>query len=138
MRQLFDQDVKDWASIKQQRSLDMQCISTDTGDANKVAGPWPDAEWKARHAASNQRPCLHEDVLTQFCDSVINDIEANPMGMVAQPAGEGADAETATFREGRIRQLQSEEQASIAYLTAAKNAGLGSYGWFKAETAYRK
>jgi hypothetical protein len=129
IRRLFDQDVDDWAETKKQRDLDIQCLSTDQG-------PWPDAEWNARHVKGAERPCLHENVITQFEDIAINQIDMNPMGISTQPAGSGATPQTAEQLEGRIRQIEYEEAASGPRLTAAKNAIEGSYGFYFWETAY--
>lgn len=136
IRTLFDKDVQNWAPIKHQRDLDMQCISTEDDDPSHVAGPWPTEEWNTRHAKETARPCLHEDVLTPYINQVINKIEMNPMGIEASPAGDGADESTAEFVEDRIRGLEYEENATFAYNTAALCAVQGSYGWFKAETRY--
>src|SRR5262245_5415624 len=88
IRSLFDQDVQRWAKIRRQAELDVQCIKADTGDGNTVAGPWPEAEWRARHIVGQERPCLHENILPQYLNQVVNQIERNPMGVEAEPAGE--------------------------------------------------
>lgn len=129
IRREFDEDVDAWAEIKKQHDLDIQCLSTEQG-------PWPDAEWNARHAKGAERPCLHENVLTQFEDNAINQIDMNPMGISCQPSGDGATPQSAEQLEGRIRQIEYEEAASGVRLTAAKNAIEGSYGFYWWETAY--
>ena len=128
IRKLFSQDVDAWVKIRKERETDMQCISTEQG-------PWPDAEWNARHAKGTERPCLHEDVLTQYVNQAGNQIEMNPMGVEATPRGEGATPESAEFVENRIRGIEYECQASDAYVSAAINAIQGSYGCWKLESA---
>lgn len=128
-RKLFDEDVKDWAPIAAEAKLDIQCVSTEQG-------PWPDAEWNARHAIGNERPCLHEDVLTQYIDKVVNKVDMNPMGIEAHPSGDGATEESAEFTENRIRQWEYEEKAQQAYQTAVTNATRSSFGFWELETAW--
>lgn len=136
IRKLFSQDVQWWSAIKKQSDLDIQCITTDTGDPSVVAGPWPPQEWADRHAIGNERPCLHEDVLTQYVNQVDNQIQLNPMGIEVQPSGDGADEKSAEFVENRIRHWEYEEKAQLAVQNAASCAIRGSYGWFKLESAY--
>lgn len=130
VREKFDRDYDAWSDTKTERGKDMQCISTERG-------PWPEEEWKARHEQGNERPCLHEDVLSQYADKVINDISLNPMGVSVRPQGEDSDEQTAEFREGRIRQVEYEQNGNYSYLTAAQNAVQGSYGCWKLES-YRE
>ncbi len=137
LRGMFDDDVQAWSRIKYQGELDVQCLHTGSDDPQDVAGPWPQAEWDARHAVGQSRPCLHEDVLTQCLNQVINPIESNPMGVEAQPAGGGADTDTAQFIEGRIRQWEYENHSQVAYFGAAREAGTRSYGFWINEIYYR-
>jgi hypothetical protein len=130
IRERFDQDVQAWQKIQEEGAKDIEAISTERG-------PWPEAEWNLRHKKGAERPCLHEDILTQYVNLVVNQIEGNPMGIDVQPGGDGADEDTAKFREDRIRAIEYETNASHAYLTAAKNAIERSYGFWKLETAYR-
>lgn len=136
IRSLFEKDVQDWQSVLFQIDLDLQCISVDKGDGT-VAGPWPIREWELRTRGQYKRPCLHENVLTQYINQVVNQIELNPMGVEAQPLGEGADEKTAEFLEGRIRAIEYENQAQIAYVKAAENAVSCSVGYIKFETKGR-
>lgn len=130
VREKFDRDYEAWSEIRDERGDDLQCISMERG-------PWPEQEWNARHEAGNERPCLHEDVLSQYADKVINDISLNPMGVSVRPQGEESDEQTAEFREGRIRQTEYEQNGNYSYLTAAQNAVQGSYGCWKLES-YRE
>jgi len=136
IRQMFDEDLQAWQPVMAQIDADLQCISTDKGDGS-VAGPWPQDEWRARTSGPHKRPCLHEDVITPYCNQVENQIELNPMGVEAQPLGDGADEDSAEFLEGRIRNIEYEERAQIAYLRAAGNAIKCSFGAWKLETAPR-
>ncbi len=137
LRTQFDEDVQRWSKIKHQGDLDVQCISTGSDDPSDVAGPWPEAEWRARHTKGQERPCLHENILVQYLNQVVNQIELNPMGVEVQPAGDGSDKDTAEFLEGRIRQWEYENNGSLAYLGAAREAATRSYGFWKNEVYYR-
>lgn len=137
LRDKFTDDVQAWSKIKYQAELDVQCLHTGSDDPQDIAGPWPEAEWLARHAEGQARPCLHEDVLTQCLNQVINPIESNPMGVEAQPAGDGADTKSAEFLEGRIRQWEYENHSQVAYFGAAREAGTRSYGFWINEIYYR-
>src|SRR5204863_3677464 len=82
MRKWFDLDVQTWSPIRRERDMDMQAITdVDLEDPSKVAGPWPEAEWRLRHTAGSEQPCIHEDILTQYVNQVGNTIEMNPMGI---------------------------------------------------------
>lgn len=138
VRQEFDDDVQAWSKIRNQAALDVQCITTGSDDPTDVAGPWPPQEWAARHAKGQERPCLHEDILTQYVNQVVNPIEMNPMGIEVAPAGDGANEKTAEFIEGRIRQWEYEHNGQLAYIGAAREAATRSYGFWKNELYYRK
>lgn len=129
IRRLYDQDVSNWAPIKAEGDLDIQCISTERG-------PWPEAEWNARTRSTPARACLHEDILTPYINQVINRIEMNPMGVECQPSGAGATVESSERLENRIRQIEYEENGQFSYQTAAKCAVERSFGWWKMESRY--
>jgi hypothetical protein len=129
VRERFDQDYENWQDIQSEGKLDVQCRST-------IRGPWPEEEWRSRHTKGNERPCLHEDVLSQFCNEIINEAEMNPMGVSITPQSEDSSEQTALFRENRIRQIEYEQNGSDSYLTAIKNAVQRSYGFWFLETYY--
>jgi hypothetical protein len=101
-----------------------------------MAGPWPDKERKVRETPGNERPCLHEDVITQFNNQTINQLEMNPQGIDVQPEGDGADEKTAEFVENRIRQIEYEQNGQHAYLTAGATAVNCSLGNWELATDY--
>lgn len=129
LRKQFEEDYAGWRPIQEERQKDIQCVSTEKG-------PWPEAEWQQRNQAAPKRPCLHEDVLTQFGNQVINTIEQNPRGVEVKPSGAGATIQTAEFIEGRIRQVEYEAQGQYAYNIAARNAVEGSYGFIFLDSDY--
>lgn len=126
IRQIFDDDMKAWAGVQAQIDADMQCLSME--------GPWPEAERKVRATPGAERPCLHEDVLTQFNNTTTNQLEMNPMGIDVQPEGDGADEESAEFVENRIREIEYRQNGQHAYLTAGKCAIECSMGFWELET----
>lgn len=113
-RESFDRFVRAWAPIKEHADECMKCLSAD--------GPMPDGERKARSVVGQERPCLHEDMLTQYVNKAINTMEANPIGIQVDPDGPGTDADTAKFKEDRIRHIDYESNAVIARDTALSNA----------------
>lgn len=124
---MFAKDWEDWKPIQAEAALDIQCTSTEQG-------PWPDAEWRSRHTVGQERPCLHEDVLTQFKDQVINQMSMNPMGVDVEPQDENTTEDTAEFHEGRIRQIEYEQHGQLAYMGAVAPAVGSSYGFWELET----
>lgn len=127
IRAKFKRDREEWKPIQTEAALDRQCTSTEQG-------PWPDAEWRSRHTAGQERPCLHEDVLTQFKDQVINQMSMNPMGVDVEPQDENTNQDTAEFHEGRIRQIEYEQHGQLAYMSAVAPAVGSSYGFWELET----
>ena len=126
IRKTYDRRKQQWAHIHEEVDADYKCLSMD--------GPWPDKERKMRESPGNERPCLHEDVITQFNNMTTNQLEMNPMGIDVQPEGDGANEHTAEWVEGRIRQVEYEQNGQHAYLTAGKCAVECSVGFWELET----
>jgi Phage P22-like portal protein len=119
-RKDFDRYTDGWASIRVTADECMKAISKE--------GPWPSAERTARETVNQERPCIHEDVLTQYINKVVNGAEANPIGITVQPEGPGTDPTTAQFEENRIRQIDYESNAVQARLCALENSVTQGYG----------
>ena len=64
IRKTYDRRKQQWAHIHEEVDADYKCLSMD--------GPWPDKERKMRESPGNERPCLHEDVITQFNNMTTN------------------------------------------------------------------
>jgi hypothetical protein len=126
IRKTYEYYLDRWGDAYDQIDLDLKCLSLE--------GPWPDNERKMRSAAGNERPCLHEDVISQFNNTVINQCEMNPMGIDVQPTGEGADRKSADFVESRIRQVEYEQNGQHSYLNAVRCAVESSIGFWELET----
>lgn len=127
-RERFDEWNNQWAEIFRELDLDMKCLSLD--------GPWDEKERLARATPGAERPCLHEDILSQFHNQVINAMEMNPHGADVQPQGGEADEHSAEFIEDRLRQIDYEQNGQHAYMTAGATAVMCSLGYWKLETEY--
>lgn len=121
----FDHCVSYWQDIREQRRLDMQCISGD---------PWDPKERRFRE--SNGRLCLALDELNQYVNQTVNDVRQNKRAIKVNPVGNGATDLTAENRAGMLRQVEYKSNAQAAYLTAFQCAVEGSYGYFKIATDY--
>lgn len=126
LRDMFDRYRERWSEVYDQADEDMQCLSLD--------GPWPQKERDARNTPGQERPCLHEDVISQYHNQVINGIEMDQLGADVQPEGNGADEKTAEEVEDRIREIDYVNNAQHAYMTAAQCAIQSSMGFWEIET----
>lgn len=129
IRKVFDRYNNRWREIREQAELDEQCLSE--------LGPWPEKERTARNIAGQERPCLHEDIISQYLNMVINQMEMNPMGIDAQPEEAGADDESAEELESRIRQIEYEQNGPHSYLNAGKCAVRSGFGAWELDTDWK-
>lgn len=128
IRQKFS-DWKDaWADTFAEMDLDMLCLS--------LLGPWDSEERRIRNIKGQERPCLHEDILTQFLNPVINQAEMNPHSADVQPEGPDADSDSARFVEDRLRQIDYEQNGQHAYMTGLKTAVECGLGYYEIETEW--
>lgn len=127
-RQIFSDWKDSWGDVLTEMDLDMECLSQ--------LGPWSKAERKIREIPGQERPCLHEDILTQFLNPVINQAEMNPHSADVQPEGPDANSDSARFVEDRLRQIDYEQNGQHAYMTGLKTAVECSLGYFKIETEW--
>lgn len=112
--------VESWKPTRDEGELDMRCLSTD--------GPWDPAEKNSRKEL--KRPCMHLDQLSQYTNSLVNEVKQSPIGIKIDPTGHGASDETAELRQDRIRQIEYENDATDAYLNAFEDAVERGYGAF--------
>ena len=129
-REDFDRYVEGWADIKKRADDCMKCLSKE--------GPWPVTEIEARSKPGEERPCIHEDVLTQYVNKVINQAEGSPVGIEVGPDGDGASDETARFEEDRIRQIDYESNAVHARLAGLESAVQQGIGIWEVGTDWEK
>lgn len=125
IRENFDLDTDAFADIRSEGSTDIQYIAND---------PWPAAEKTSRR--ENQRPLVAIDILNQYTNLVVNEVRQHPREVKVSPAGYGATAKLAEFRENRIRAIQYKSDAQAAYITAMENMCQRSYGFFRISLRY--
>lgn len=114
----YDFDSDAFAEIREQGSIDIKYIAND---------PWPDKEKQNRK--ENDRPMISIDQLNQYTNLVINEVRENPREVKISPAGYGATAKLAEFRENRVRAIQYKGDAQATYITAFENCVQRGYGF---------
>jgi hypothetical protein len=125
IRDNFTSDTNDWAAIRAAGSKDMRYLAGD---------PWEEGERRERE--DNGRPCLALDELGQYVNQVINNLRQNKRGLKVTPVGTGATDDTATFLQGKIRDIEYRSNAQQAYTTMAENAIQRSYGFLRVKPRY--
>jgi hypothetical protein len=126
LRDRFEYGTNEWADIRKEGATDMRFI---TGD------PWEPEDRKAREEAG--RPVLSLDELSQYVNQLINDVRQAKRGIKVTPQGNGANDETAAFRQGLHRQIEYRSNATMAaYMTLAENAFQRSYGFLRIKAKY--
>ena len=125
VREAYDCDSDAFDAIRAEGSTDIKYLTND---------PWPDKEKINRR--ENNRPMLSCDELNQYCNQVINEVREHPREIKISPAGYGATAQLAEFRENRIRAIQYKSDAQAAYITALENCVQRSYGAFRITVDY--
>jgi hypothetical protein len=98
-------------------------------DLNFLKGDqWP-SDLKSQREADG-RPCLVINKLQVFADQVIGDIRQNEPSVKIKPVDSQADPEIAEILNGLIRNIEVQNDAEIAYDTAAESAvqcGIGAW-----------
>ncbi len=105
-------------------------------DLNFIKGDtqWP-ADLKAQRE-SDGRPCLVINKIPVFADQVIGDIRQNEPSIKIKPVDSKADPETAQILTGLIRNIEIQNDAEIAYDTAAESAVICGIGAWRLGTEY--
>jgi hypothetical protein len=117
--------TREWAAIREEGAKDMCAVAGD---------PWDPKDRQARKDAG--RPCLALDELGQYTNQVINDLRSNKRGIVVTPTGAGANDLTAKVRQGKIRDIEYQSNATQAYTTMAENAIQRGYGFLRITAQY--
>ena len=125
IRKNYDYAKAEWDSIRKEGDIDMRYVAGD---------PWSPDERRAREALN--RPVLTLDELGQYTNQMINNYRANPRSIKVSPRGYGADAKSAEYREGRIRQIEYASRAKLAYTQAFENQIQRSYGFLRVVAEY--
>lgn len=127
IRENFDYAVNSWREIRQEAKIDMQFAAGDGWDAR---------ERGRREDPKQSRPCISEDEIGQYVNQLINDVRESPRSIKLIPTGSGANDKTAELHENKIRNIEYESNAQVAYITAFENAVQRSYGAFRISTTY--
>ena len=122
----YDYLNKCWEAARQERATDLRYLLGD---------PWEPKDRRAREAAD--RPCINHDELRQYVNQAINSVRQNRRGIKIDPESDGADNETALFRQDLVRTIEYNSNAQGVYITGYENALRGSYGFFRITRRYR-
>src|SRR5690349_14521589 len=108
-----------WEETRKERRIDLRYICGD---------PWDEKDRKAREAAG--RPCINHDELGQYVNQFVSNLRSNKRGIKIEPAGNGANDQTARLRQDKARTIEYRSKAQDVYLRAARDMAEGSYGFF--------
>lgn len=97
-------------------------------------GQWTPAVLAARKAA--KRPILTEDRLGPSIAQVVNDGRMNKPSIQATPK-DGGSQQTAEYFQGRIRQIEYECDADVAYDTSREHQVSCGRGFYRLTTKYK-
>lgn len=100
----------------------------------KGDGQWPTDLQGQREA--DGRPCLVINKIPTFADQIIGDIRQNEPAIKIKPVDSKADPETAEILNGLIRNIETQNEAEVAYDTAAENVVITGYGAWRVGTDY--
>lgn len=128
IRENWDEDERAFKDIRKAGDDDISCL---TGGIWSVEDPDSVAQ---RNEA--QRPMIQTDELNQYCNQGINDLRANKRGIKVTPMGNGANDQTARWRQGKIRDIEYRSNSHQAYTTMGENAFQRGFGWMKLTKKY--
>lgn len=94
-------------------------------------------QWdEAALAARKGRPCLVENRVLSFKHQVLNETKQANLTIKVSPVDDKADVKTAEIRQGIIRNIEIQSNASVAYDTAADTAITFGRGYIRIITEY--
>jgi hypothetical protein len=125
MLERFKIGTDEWREIRDEAAVDMRYVSGDC---------WDPKEKQARKDVN--RPALEVDEVNQYLNQLVNDIRQNKRGIKASPRGNGANDQTAAFRQGKIRDIEYQSNAQQAYTCMGENAFQRSYGFLRIKPKY--
>jgi hypothetical protein len=130
VRDRYEYGVQAWQDIRRERNIDLRYVCGD---------PWSSEDRAARENPKDpaaKRPCLNHDELNQYINQSLNNVRQNKRGIRVEPAGEGADDQTAEYRQNRIRAIEYRSKATQTYETAYQHMIEGSYGFWRINREY--
>jgi len=125
LRHRFDQ----WQAVD---ADDRKAAEEDVAFA--AGDQWDDAIAKARKDA--KRPVLTENRLGPSIQQVVNDSRQNKPAISCTP-DDGGNEDTAEYFQHRIRQIEYESDADVAYDTSAEQQVTCGRGWYRVRTHYK-
>ena len=94
----------------------------------RAGDQWPESVKQQRE--SDLKPCLTINVTGQYVRRITGDARKSPPSISVSPS-EGGDTSLARLREGLIRHIEQNSNASIAYMTALDGAVTCGIGHFR-------
>lgn len=123
IRERHEYAKNEWADIRKEAAKDMQFVK---------GNPWDDDDLEIRE----DRPTIAPEEMSQYRNQVTNALRGNPRGIKFQPAGGGADANTAQFYQDKAREIEYRSHAPEHYIGAAENVLQRSYGYWRIKKEY--
>lgn len=96
-------------------------------------------QWDAQDAAQRNldgRPMITVNKLPTFLHQVTNNLRQNKMGVKVHPASSGANVDNARVRQGIIRHIEYDSNATVAYSTAGCSAAAIGFGYYRIVTEW--
>lgn len=129
LRARRDYAQKAWAAVREQGRKDVMCVAGDVWEAMEPDGL--DQREKAK------RPHMSCDEIGQYLNQTGNDVRQNKRGVKVTPTGNGANDDTAAFRQARIRQIEYESNAQRdVYSPIFEDTLQRSYGFGRITAVY--
>lgn len=118
------------------RNADQEDRTAGEDDVLFEAGEQWDTKAKEQRAKAG-RPCLTENKLPVFVAQVVNDGRQSKPSIRVTPLDDGKP-ETAQFYQDRIRHIEYDSDADIAYDTAREGQVVSGRGFLRVRTQYKK
>jgi Phage P22-like portal protein len=116
-------------------SADIKNREEMESDLRFVAGEqWP--EDVRREREGDERPCITENMLTQFVRQVANDMRANPPAVKVIAGTDGAEKAVADILTGMVRDIEARSATKRPYVTAGASAARCGIGHWRVLTDY--
>lgn len=97
---------------------------------------WPNHLLAIRQQPGRERPCLVIPRQQQYIEQVINAYRRAPLGMRVRPKSGGATQQVAEILEGKLRDIEQDSEADIAYTVALDQATGQGLGYFRLTLDY--
>ncbi len=125
MRKRFTYAQDEWREVREEGKEDIKVVAGD---------PWDPKDKRQRIDAG--RPALTLDEVGQYVNQLVNDVREHERAIKVTPLGDGANDQTAQFRQDLIRQIEYQSKAQDAYTAGFENAVQRSYGYWRITAKY--